>query len=414
MSASDRLYRELAAAALISGIIIAGANMLMLYDFGKEHSMQLAKYAVYGVIASFPMVVVVSAIYRYLSHLGNAEYFLIPKSDKERKILRIKKGESLLLDATPHPMYFLKLAIAVGMLMFFIIGMSLFNSEVRPLEDGVWWWKVLLSSGITALIVYSMSADLLPHQSYLESVEHAWALFLAFWWALTAVAVLKTQIEIQYPRAFWEDFFGLPSMAMMMFALILFLLSSMIWRVDSYLSGRKGATPLATISITFMGAGIAAIFPPMWFMFSDAVRGMFFYAVMIISFVLWILLAVFLYYKGGMKFIFTSQRIITMKKFLGVDVNEHPYDSIISVELHQGILGRHFNYGDLRFRIKRGKKTVSFSVHGVKNPVLVKNTVMALRHKKHRKKSKKKKNRKRPGKPPGHVDDRRVYHLKPY
>jgi uncharacterized membrane protein YdbT with pleckstrin-like domain len=206
-------------------------------------------------------------------------------------------------------------------------------------------------------------------------------------------------------------------MAMLLFAPMLFLLSAIIWRIDGYLSGRHSRTPLGTVSIIFMVAGIAALFHPIWFLFSENVRELFFYGMMLTGFVLWVMLAVFLHYKGGMKFIFTNRRIITAKRFMGVDINEHPYDRIMSVELHQGILGRHFGYGDLRFRVKRGKSIISFSVHGVKNPVLVKNTVIALSRNKKRSKvkslAKKSKAEKRPKKPPK-MSRKTIYYLKPY
>ncbi len=374
MSGSDKIYRQLAGAALFSAMIFSFLNLLLVFDFAKGHEMALFRYSVYAAMAMFPLIILGSIISSTLS--GPSK-----KKAKSRDTVHMARGEHLLLNTTPHPFYFLKLAISIGMLMVLLLYFLLVSSYSAPITDAWWWWTLLTISGIVASFAYLGSADLLPHHSYLEGMEHVWALFFAFWWSVTATAVLKAQIELNYPKAFWEEFLGLPSIAMMMFALILFLMSSMIWRIDRYFSGKRGS-PLGTISITLMAAGIAALFPPLWFLFSPTVRNTFFYAIMIITLILWVMLSLFIYYKGGMRFIFTNKRIIVIKRFTGTDINEHPYDSIISVELMQGVFGRYFDYGDLKFRVKRGKKTVSFTVNGLRNPALARNMVLILSRKK--------------------------------
>ena len=402
-------YRSLGYAVLLSSFVIAVLNVVLSYGLAKGHEIDALRYAIYVIMASFPIVVVGGTISRLISHKKGREYFLIPKKEGEKRLLRIRRDEMIMVDTSPHILYFMKLAVALGLitLLFFILSSS-YQPE-KEMNDAYWWWKLLTISGILVFFSYILSIDMLPHSSYILSFAHTWSLIYAFWWGITAAGVMKVQVEMAYPRAFWEKFLGLPSLAMIMFSIILFLFSSMLWRIDRYLSGKETG-PLGTISITLMAAGIAALFPPMWFLFSPTVRNTFFMAAIGLTLVYWLLLSLFLYFKGGMKFVFTNQRIISIKDFLGREIQEHPYDSIISVEVFQGILGEKFDFGDLKFRIRRGKTVVSFTVHGIKNPVLVKNTVIALSSKKKRMK-KMLKNRPRQKNP---IMERKIYHLGPY
>lgn len=50
-------------------------------------------------------------------------------------------------------------------------------------------------------------------------------------------------------------------------------------------------------------------------------------------------------YRRGHKFYLTNYRIITVKRFIGREVREIMYDKISDVYVHQGLLGRLFNYG---------------------------------------------------------------------
>ncbi len=384
-------------ALLFSAMIFSFLNLLLVFDFGKAHGMEIFRYAVYAAMAIFPLIIIGSTVSSHFS-LGKRRKSSLKDS------VHMSKGEHLLLNTTPHPFYFAKLAVAIAALAALMLYMLLASSYLAPITDAGWWWRVLAISGLASVFVYSASADLLPHNSILETVEHAWALFFAFWWSVSSTAVVKAQIELNYPKAFWEKFLGLPSLAMIMFAIILFLMSSMIWKIDRYISGKKATTPLGTISITLMAAGIAALFPPLWFLFSDVVRETFFYATAMMTLLLWILLSAFLYYRGGIRFIFTNRRIIISKRFIGTYLDEHPYDDILSVELMQGFFGRNLSYGDLRFRVKRGNKIVKFTVPAVRNPALAKNMVTVLS-----KNGKKRKNQNAPIR-----KKRTIHYTKPY
>ena len=399
-------YRNLGYAVLLSSFVIAVLNVVLSFGLARGHEIDALRYAIYIIMASFPIVVVGSAVSKMLSRKKGLEYFLMPRKEREKAVLRIRGDETMLLDSTPHMLYFLKLVIALGLITLLFLFLSASYRDV-PLESASWWWKVLFISGTLVIGSYVLSVDMLPHSSYMVAFAHAWSLIYAFWWGITAAGVMKTQVEMTYPKAFWENFVGLPSLAMLMFSIILFLISAMLWRIDSYIS-KKEPGPLGTISITLMAAGIAALFPPMWFLFSDSVRRIFFLGSLGLTLIYWVRVSLFLYYKGGMKFIFTNRRIITVKDFLGREIREHPYDAIISVEISQGILGERFDFGDLRFRVRRGRSVVRFVVHGIRHPLLVKNTVLALSSRKRRKKRKK-------GERGGDYRAKKgKYHLEPY
>lgn len=399
---NESIYRNLGYAALLSSFVIAVLNVVLIFGFAEGHELAVLRYTLYAIMASFPIVVVGGALHRTISHKKGRKYFLIPRKERDKGILRIRKNEFIIADSTPHPLYFFKLAIALGSSTFLFIFLSLSYETAPGMENGLWWWKLLILSGILVFISYIFSIEMFPRNSYIASFAHTWSLIYAFWWGISAAGVMKIQVEMVYPQAFWEKFLGLPSIAMIMFAVILFLVSGMLWRIDSYLSGKEPG-PIGTISLTLMAAGIAALFPPLWFLFSELVRNTFFLASIFLGLIFWLLLSLFLYYKGGMKFVFTNRRIISVRDFFGRDIREHPYDSILSVEIVQGILGERFDFGDLKFTVRRGKTKVGFTVHGVKNQALIKNMVLALSSRPHKKKNAVKK-----------VYRKKRYHLEPY
>ncbi|MEM1550984.1 MAG: PH domain-containing protein [Candidatus Bathyarchaeia archaeon] len=52
-------------------------------------------------------------------------------------------------------------------------------------------------------------------------------------------------------------------------------------------------------------------------------------------------------YRRGHRFFLTSYRIIAVKKFIWKEVREVMYDKITDIYVHQGLLGRIFNYGTI-------------------------------------------------------------------
>ncbi|MEM1515170.1 MAG: PH domain-containing protein [Thermoproteota archaeon] len=52
-------------------------------------------------------------------------------------------------------------------------------------------------------------------------------------------------------------------------------------------------------------------------------------------------------YRRGHKYFLTNYRIIAMKKFISKEAREIMYDKITDIHIHQGVLGRIFNYGTI-------------------------------------------------------------------
>ncbi|MBS7641140.1 MAG: PH domain-containing protein [Candidatus Bathyarchaeia archaeon] len=52
-------------------------------------------------------------------------------------------------------------------------------------------------------------------------------------------------------------------------------------------------------------------------------------------------------YRRGHEFLLTNYRIIAIKRFIGKEVREVMYDKISDLYMHQGLLGRIFNYGTI-------------------------------------------------------------------
>ena len=236
---------------------------------------------------------------------------------------------------------------------------------------------VLGISLILVLLIYILSKSALSGSPHLNRSVRIWSLIFSFWWGASLVVEMRNEIERIYPINFWEKFLGIPSVSIILFAAILFLFSSILWRVDTYVS-RKNRGPFSAISISFMGAGIASVFPPMWVFFSSTTLHLLLLLLILSNIIVMGFIISFLLHLGGKEVLITNRKIVLIRNFLGYSLREHPYESIISIGIREGVLGRRFGYGDLIFAVKNGKRKETFIVHGIRNPLLIKNTVLSM------------------------------------
>ena len=418
MGEHSTTYKTLGYAALISALLVGVINVILSFNISEGLEREVITYGLYGIFASVPMVILAGKSREFMD-MGSGKKRIFRRK-KESSDVELEPNEFVLVDTRPHKMHFVKSTLALVAITVLFFALSIAYMSYPTMDDDYWWARFLVFTGTLAIMARIPYGSAFPKSSYIAHTARIWTMVFALWWGMSAATLMKIRGEGAYPRAFWEQLLGLPPVAMVMFAIILFIFSGMLWRIDSYVSKNEHG-PIGAISIIMLAAGIAAIFPPLWAVFSEQTIHFLFAALVSSTLIYWILLALFSYYKGGVKFLFTTKRIITIKDFLGREVQEHPYDSIISVEILQGMLGERLSYGDLRFIVRRGRIKVGFTVHGIKNPVLVKNTVMALssRERIRRKKGKARSSKNRPkdreesvryyGTPPS-----RIYHLRPY
>ncbi len=361
------IWKTLGYTALLAAIFISIVNIAVACSRTEEMKKSVLGYGLYGMLASLPMVMISEKLGRFFSSAGTRKI----KSDKGSKEdgSELKFGEFLLIDERPSVLYFAGALLGL-LLSGIVVAFLLFSNGYIFNVDA------LAASFILIEASYILSKNPVKENPYLRKVWKIWALSSALWWGMALIHILKVRVEQTYPTQFWEKFMGIPPISMILFAFILFLFSSIFWHTDSYLSLNRG--PVSALSIVFMAAGIAAIFPPLWIVFSTGSIYILIGIFIVVDLLLTALLLSFSFYRGGMGFMLTNRRIMLSKNFLVRELKEYLYDSILSVDVNQGFVGKHFDFGDLKFTVKREDTKINFTLYGVKNPMLVRNTVLAM------------------------------------
>ena len=354
---------------VLVGVLIAGIVRAALSVSSRELGYLVAEYGTLSIISSLPTVILVWRI---------REFLRFPtKFTKIEHDEGLAPGEYILVDTRPHRMYFIKLYSAIMLNAMLVFYLALISVSIDSIDFGAMVRFLGISLSLT-LLIYGLSANALRANRYAFLMEKAWAISFAVLWSSLLVSDLKEAFESTYPTQLWERLLGIPSIAMILFGIILFISSSIFWKVETAMSVRDRG-PLGAISITLMAGGIASLFPPAWVLFSSQARVVFFWMFFISSVALLAFMLVFVANRGGMEFMVTNRRIISVRDFLIKEVREYPYTSLISTEVIQGVLGRRYGYGDLRLRLRAGDGSiVSLTLHGITNPHLARNTLLCL------------------------------------
>lgn len=354
-------------AALLGALVVAMVEVGLACAATEVMKKSVVEYGLYGISASLPAVTLSEKLKLFFSSGRTRK--IKSRIRREKEYSELEFGEFLLIDERPSISYFT--GVLPGLLLSSLVVAFLIFSDMN-----IFNMSILIVSFIFIEISYLLSKKAVNMNFYMRKVWSIWALFFALWWGMAMIYVLKFYVEQTYHIQLWEKMLGIPPLSTILFAFILFLFSSIFWRADSYLSRNRG--PFSALSIVFMAAGIAAIFPPLWTVFSTSSIYLLGYAFIITHLFFTGLLFIFAVYRGGMRFMFTSRRIILSKNFIISDLKEYPYDRILSIDVSQGFLGKHFDFGDLKFTLKRERTKEKLIIHGIKNPMLVRNTVIAI------------------------------------
>ncbi len=369
MGEKKSLWEVLGYAAMLSAVI-AGLIRIFVSISGEDMDRYVIRYGLMGIFSSFPALVTLIRL---------REFAGVPaKRRKTNKKIKtdIEPGEYIIVDTRPHPVYFIKLYLSSSLAMAlaaYLIAFSVNISASVSENAGLFF----LVSMVLASTVHILSINALKANRYLHSLEKAWSILFSVLWSAFLISNIKSIFDRTYPVEFWEKFLGIPSLALVLLAIILFITSSILWRLDAYLSKRERG-PLGAASIVMMCGGIAVLFPPVWALFSSGTLREMLWLFLFVDVVLTLSIAGFATHRGGIRFMVTTKRIVYIQDFLMRYVREYPYSSIVSVKVVQGVIGRIYGYGDLRFEVNAGRRRLAFTMHGIKNPELVKNTVLSM------------------------------------
>jgi hypothetical protein len=363
------LLKMLGYTAMGSAIIVGVIQVLLaLKPFG-EYERETVEYGLFAIFSFLPTMV---------AFQRGKSFFRVPsiggqKGGKED--YELEDGEYIVLDTRPHRMYFLKLYIGIISAIILLIWML----DTYPIEN----YKenmtpaFLLISMLLASISHILLKNALKANRIMSFGNKFWSISFAVMWALMIIGYTIYIFSKIYPTQLWEKLIGIPSVSFVLLSLILFILSSVFWRIDMYLSDTNRG-PIGAISITMILGGIALLFPPIKLIFSPAAITVSFLVFLTVDMLFVVSVFAFAIYRGGVRFIATNKRIISVKRFLSSDVVEYPYGNIGSIEVIRGFIGRKYDYGDLRIRFYNGKKSIYVTLHGIKNPELVKNSILSL------------------------------------
>ncbi len=355
------IWRTLGYSALLGALVVSLTNVGMSISKGEAMRKIVALYGTYGAGMALPLVILTLRVKNFFS------------MERIRKTAGTNRGldfgEFLLVDERPHLIYYLGMILST-ILLALLSGILYWNGNTMD----VW---VFALSFVIVLVIYMLSKNAISGSPHLARSLRIWSLIFALWWGTSFVVHIRDELERTYPTQFWEKFLGIPSVSMVLFAAMMFLFSGILWRMDSYFSTRNRG-PFSALSIAFMAAGIASVFPPMWVFFSATALNLMLLFLILSNILVMIFILSFILHLGGKEILITNRRIVLIGNFLVSSLREHPYESVMSIGVREGPLGRRFGYGDLIFTVKNGKKRETFIVRGIRNPHLIKNTVLSM------------------------------------
>lgn len=300
--------------------------------------------------------------------------------------IRLQPWETLLINSTPHPKHFWNLKLAYALSTFLWVCLFIVSALNISLGETLFWWVLTIVSIMFTASIYVLCESVNLHHRIMAAISYIWIFFLIVALSIIAVLLIQSEVARTYPREWWEDFLGLPfTLSSIIFAIVVLIVSSIVWKV-ALLVPDNYSFPLYVASTSLILVSVYVLLFPINTLGAPEIRGFLFLLFGIVIIVYGLLLVSYILRRGGFTFIMTTKRIVLVDTFLGKKVQEHFYDKVQEVNVIESLFGKRHNYGDLdivvsiNVRTPRGETTIrrKFTVHGVQDPFLVKNTILAL------------------------------------
>ena len=305
--------------------------------------------------------------------------------------IELQPYETLLGNIKMHRIAMLKLYIgiilAIIMIVLFVISSGVMLRDIRNNYDALLQLEIItILTLCLGVVLYSLSFSFLKKYLGLRIFGYIWVIVLSFVVSICAVAALYEEFLRSFPEPWWSEILGEQfKLSSLFFVIFLLVLSSILYKI-SHLVAKDYRLPIITASITMGVVSLITLLPKLEFLYSATTRNQAFLLLTALTIVYAALSAFYLAYGGKMHVLITNQRLILSETFLSTKYTEQPYNQILKVSYSQTFLGRKYNYGNLVIETGRwvrvGGKTVMLKnttvLPAVENPVLVKNTLMAL------------------------------------
>ncbi|MEM4293206.1 MAG: PH domain-containing protein [Thermoplasmata archaeon] len=299
--------------------------------------------------------------------------------------------ETLIGNVRMHRIALLKLfvatALSILMLILFVFASGLMLKDIRHDAGALLGLEILtlvtLSLGVA---VYILSFSFLKKYLALRIFGYIWVIVLSFVVATCAVAALYEEFLRSFPEPWWSEILGSQfKLSSIFFVILLMILSSILYKI-SHLVNPEHKLPIVTASITMALVSLITLLPSLEFLYSADTRNKAFLVLTGLTIVHASISVFYLAYGGKMRVLITNQRVIVEETFLSQRYTEQPYDQILKVMYSQSWLGKKYNYGNIMIETGRwvkveGKPLLlknTVVLPAVENPVLVKNTLLAL------------------------------------
>ncbi len=210
-------WETLGYAAMMSAIIVGVMEILLQMRTSEYGGILVVTYGSYGVFSSLPLVL---AFQRGISFFGT----VIRKKGKNAS-MDLTEEEYIIVDTRPHHLYFLKLYIGIIASVLLLIGMlRTYSPLTSDYMDSVWIF--IVSSVILAIVAHIFLKNALKASKIMYLGEKIWSISFAVLWAFVAIDYSMYRFKEIYPTQMWEKFLGIPSVSMLLLAVIIFIISS--------------------------------------------------------------------------------------------------------------------------------------------------------------------------------------------
>lgn len=305
--------------------------------------------------------------------------------------LQLQPYETLIGNVKMHRIALLKLFVATGisivMIILFVFASGVMLMDITQDINALFLLETItLLTFCLGVAVYILSFSFLKKYLALRIFGYIWVVVLSFVVATCAVAALYAEFLRSFPEPWWSEILGSQfKLSSIFFVILLMILSSILYKI-SHLVNSEHKLPLVTASITMALVSLITLLPPLEFIYSAHTRHKAFLLLTGLTIAHAAISVFYLAYGGKMRVLITNQRVIIEETFLTKRYTEQPYDQILKVIYSQTWLGKRYNYGTIEIETGRwvkvkGKPLLlknTVMLPAVENPLLVKNTLLAL------------------------------------
>lgn len=294
----------------------------------------------------------------------------------------LRPYETLVVNTTPHKLSYYKLYIALVLLVI-LWSSLLFVIFSENFSDLYFLMSYMVFVLVIISIIYVYSKYVIMHHTSIKILTYIWLILFSIAFTYTTLLFISAEIERNFPGFWWEQILGLPiALSSIFFALIILLLAGILKNL-AMIYAPEHRIPITISSTVMMLFSLLTFFQNIYLQLIT-LRLHFFIGFAFMTIATTIVIGAYLFYRSGLRFIVTNQRIIIIDQFFETKVSERPYEQIIEITVNQSFLGKKYDFGDITITTvlttadSDEKLKSQHTIIGIRRPYLVKNALNAL------------------------------------